>query len=202
MQVSDLIVKLQAALMDSAEHVSGHEQQLVEMALADFSRYRPHQRLGTIELQHNQACYPAPVDLISVRTCFYGQSARKQYQPWERGYPRDLPNLSRIDDEQGKPMLRLSFLPGYHLLNQVGWTYSFSYYAARTIQNDAITIDSQDEPLLLLRAIVEAVKYIAVNHLSKTVSVRNSIGGEAKNGTPAAIHQQLMEQFERQVRHA
>lgn len=199
MQLSDLIIKLQAALMDSAEHVKEIELQLVEMALADFSRYRPQQRLGTIELQHGVDCYPAPADLISVRTSYYGQSARKQYQPWERGFPRDLPSLRRIDDEQGNPMLRLSHLPGYHLLNHCGWTYSYSYYAARSIQNDTITIDRQDEALLLLRAMAEAVKYIALNHLSKSVSVRNSIGGEAKNGTPAAIHQQLMEQFERQV---
>lgn len=202
MQVSDLIVKLQAALMDSAEFVAGHERQLVEMALADYSRYRPQQRLGTLALELGVDCYPAPADLISVRVSYYGTATRKQYQPWERGYPQHLPTLSRIDDDHGKPLLRLSFMPGYHLLNQCGWQFSYSYYAARTIQNDTFSIDPHDESLLLLRAIAEAVKYLAVNHLSKNVSVRNSIGGEAKNGTPAAIHQQLMEQFERQVRHA
>ncbi|MCG7585440.1 hypothetical protein, partial [Photobacterium sp. OFAV2-7] len=182
-----------------AEFVSGHEQSLIELALADFSRYRPHLRLATIQLKKGVELYPAPDDLISVRHCLYGQSQRRLLQPWQQGYPKQLPKVSRIDDQDGNRLIKLSHFPAYDVLSSCGYALTYSYHGQRTIKGDVIDIETQDIPLLLLRAIAEAVKYIAIHHLNKSVSVRNSIGGEAKNGTPAAIHQQLMEQFERQV---
>jgi len=201
MQLSTLINQLKMALMDSAELIEGNEQQVIEISLSDFSRYRPQIKLATFSLLTGQMLYSAPADFIRVRTVLYGQNQRAK-QPWQPGYPHQLPKLSAIEDEQDKKWVQLSHFPVESVVLNCGRDFSYTYYAVRKISNDTLTIDIQDEPLLLLRCIAEAVKYIAVHQLSKTVSVRNSIGGEAKNGTPAAIHEQLMTQFERQVKDA
>lgn len=201
MQLATLIEQLKKALMDSAELIQDIEQQVVEVALSDFSRYRPHTRVATFSLMTNQMLYLAPIDLIRIRTVLYGQNQRAK-QPWESGYPRNLPRLSVIEDEENQKWVQLSHYPLESVVMNCGRDVSYTYYASRKIVNGAISVDIQDEPLLLLRCMAEAVKYIAVHQLNKTVSVRNSIGGEAKNGTPAAIHEQLMAQFERQVKDA
>lgn len=201
MNVSDLTTQLQKALKDSAELLEGIELQIIQVALADFSRYRPQTKIATLSLMTNQLLYKAPVGLIRIRNVLYGQSQRAK-QPWEPGYPRNLPRLSVVEDETDSKWIQLSHFPADSVLMSCGREFSYTYCACRKITNDAINIDVQDEPLLLLRCMAEAVKYIAIHQLSKTVSVRNSIGGEAKNGTPAAVHEQLMSQFERQVKDA
>lgn len=201
MQISTLTERLKNALMDSAELISGVEQQVIEIALADYSRYRPQKKLGTFSLMTGQMLYLAPADLMQLRTVLYGQSQRAK-NPWESGYPRSLPRLTVVEDDQDKKWLQLSHFPADSVVMSCGRDFSYTYYAARKISGDSFSIDAQDEPLLLLRCLAEAVKYIMVHQLNKTVSVRNSIGGEAKNGTPAAVHQQLMNQFLEQVNHA
>ncbi|WP_164491423.1 hypothetical protein [Vibrio mediterranei] len=201
MNVTDLTTKLQKALKDSAELLEGLELQIIEVALADLSRYRPQIKIATFTLMSNQLLYKAPVGLIRVRNVLYGQSQRAK-QPWETGYPRNLPRLSVIDDDSDTKWIQLSHFPADSVVMSCGRDFSYTYYACRKIVNETINIDVQDEPLLLLRCMAEAVKYIAIHQLSKTVSVRNSIGGEAKNGTPAAVHEQLMTLFERQVNNA
>ncbi|WP_158117217.1 hypothetical protein [Vibrio cincinnatiensis] len=201
MQLSTLIERLKNALMDSAELISGIEQQVIELALADYSRYRPQKKLSTFSLMTGKILYPAPADLMQVRTVLYGQSQRAK-NPWERGYPRSLPRLTVVEDDQDKKWLQLSHFPAESVVMSCGRDFSYIYYAARKISGDSLSIDIQDEPLLLLRCVAEAVKHIMVHQLNKTVSVRNSIGGEAKNGTPAAVHQQLMTQFIEQVKDA
>lgn len=198
MQLFNLTSLLKAALMDSAERVEGLTDGIIRLALADFSRYRPGVCVGSITLRNNQLVYPAPEGFIRVRTSFYGQQARSR-QPWEAGYPRHLPSIERIDSDEGKCVM-LSHFPSFDVLGSCGWTLNFSYYQERTIIDGVIIIDVNDEPLLLLRCLAECVKYIAINQLSKTVSVRNSIGGEAKNGTPAGIYQMLMSQFLQEVK--
>lgn len=201
MNLKDLTTKLQQALKDSAELLKGIETQIIEVALADFSRYRPQTKIATISLMTNQVLYPAPVGLIRIRNVLYGQSQRAK-QPWEPSYPRDLPRLTVVEDDSDEKWIQLSHFPANSVVMNCGRDFSYTYYACRKIMNDTINIDVQDEPLLLLRCMAEAVKYIAFHQLSKTVSVRNSIGGEAKNGTPAGIHEHLMSQFERQINNA
>nr|WP_285897054.1 hypothetical protein [Vibrio sp. SCSIO 43169] len=181
--------------------LEGLELQIIEIALADFSRYRPQTKIATFTLMSNQLLYKAPVGLIRVRNVLYGQSQRAK-QPWEAGYPRNLPRLSVVDDDSDAKWIQLSHFPADSVVMSCGRDFSYTYYACRKIVNGTINIDVQDEPLLILRCMAEAVKYIAIHQLSKTVSVRNSIGGEAKNGTPAAVHEQLMTLFERQVNNA
>ncbi len=196
-----LVEQLKKALLDSAELIEGAETQIIEMALADFSRYRPQTKLGTFLLTANQMLYPAPDNILDVKTVLYGQSQRAQ-NPWESGYPRNLPRVSVITGDDDKKWLQLSHYPSHSVVMSCGRDFSYTYYASRVLTGESVSIETQDEPLVLLRCLAEAVKYIAVHQLNKTVSVRNSIGGEAKNGTPAAIHEQLMLQFERQIRHA
>ena len=201
MNLDNLITQLKQALKDSAELVANKELQIIELSLADFSRYRPQTKVATISLLNNQLLYPAPAGLIRIKSVLYGQSQRAK-QPWEVGYPRNLPRLTVIEDDAGAKFVQLSHFPSFTVTQHCGRDFSYTYYAARQIKNDVINIDVQDQPLLLLRCLAEAVKYIAMHQLSKTVSVRNSISSEAKNGTPAGIHEQLMAQFERQVRDA
>ncbi|MEI8634722.1 hypothetical protein P4S72_27155 [Vibrio sp. PP-XX7] len=201
MQIATLTEQLQTALMDSAELVRGIERQLIEVALSDFNRYRPAVRVATFSLMTNWLSYLAPTGIIRIRTVFYGQQQRSQ-PCWSHGYPRRLPRLSLVDGEDGQRRIQLSHFPDESVLMYCGRDVSYTYYANRVIENDAVTIQTEDQALLLLRCLAEAVKYIMIHQLNKTVSVRNSIGGEAKNGTPAAVHEQLMNQFEKQVRDA
>lgn len=198
MQLLDLNSLLKAALMDSAEKLDGMTDGIICLALSDFSRYRPAVCVGSIRLRNNQLIYPGPEGFIRVKTSFYGQQSRAR-QPWENGYPRNLPRIEHVDSDKGKCVM-LSHFPSFDVLGSCGWTLDFSYYRERTIHNGVILIDRNDEPLLLLRCLAESVKYIAINQLSKSVSLRNSIGGEAKNGTPSAIHKQLMDLFLKQIR--
>ncbi|SIO94657.1 hypothetical protein [Vibrio spartinae] len=201
MQLTTLIEQLKSALMDSAELVRNMEQQIIQIALSDFSRYRPAVKVATFSLMTNQFLYPAPAHIMRIRTVLYGKQQRSQ-PCWSAGYPRHLPKLSLVEGDDGNRLIQISRFPDDSVLMRCGREVSYTYYANRVIENEAISVPSEDEALLLLRCIAEAVKYIAVHQLNKTVSVRNSIGGEAKNGTPAAVHEQLMSQFERQVKDA
>ena len=54
----------------------------------------------------NQLLYKAPVGLIRIRNVLYGQSQRAK-QPWEVGYPRNLPRLSVTDDDSDTKWIQL-----------------------------------------------------------------------------------------------
>ncbi|KFA98784.1 phage adaptor protein [Vibrio sp. ER1A] len=198
MRLDDLTNKLKSALMDSAELISRDEEQIISMALADLSRYKPQKRVATFKLVSGQLVYPAPNGLMHISNVMYGQSQRSQLKPWQEGYPKKLPTFYAIEGDEGM-FIQLSHFPAEGTLLSCGREVTYTYWASRAIKDGDIHLPVELEPLLLLRCVAEAVKHIMVHQLNKTVSVRNSIGGEAKNGTPAAVHEQLMRQFERQI---
>ena len=53
--------------------------------------------------------------------------------------------------------------------------------------------------LLLLRAQAEACRELALRNVSKPVTMRDAVGSQPRNGTPSALYQMLLTEFETRV---
>jgi len=204
MSLQELIIALKAILADTANKLTGHGesdfQRLLEAAALDFSRVRPRIVQASLTLIADQALYPAPVDLRCFASSSWGLAARRNCKPWEAGYPQTLPHV-RVVESGGGRQLALDPPPNNAQILQLGGDYDYYYNAVHSIGATAAqtTIDPKDKSLLLLRATAEAMSNLAIRNHGKPVKLRDGLNMGPRNGTPAALYDQLMEQFEKQA---
>jgi hypothetical protein len=128
----------------------------------------------------------------------WGEAFKGRYNFWDDCYPKDLPKLS-IVELSGVRKLRLNPAPTAAQIGWYGSTYDYFYAASHVLSDTpgATTIDDRDRGLLLLRAQAEAMKELATRNIGKPVQLRDGMSYGPKNGTPAALYDQLMREFER-----
>ena len=61
------------------------------------------------------------------------------------------------------------------------------------------TVPEHSRSLLLLRAQAEACRELALRNVSKPVTMRDAVGSQPRNGTPSALYQMLLAEFETRV---
>lgn len=191
---ADLLASLQDAKAPFTDPVA--QDRLLNAAALDLGRVRPRVLRGQVVLAAFEWLYQAPVDMTGFKLATWGQG-HGGLQPWEKGWPGQLP-VARFD----AGMLMLSPPPTPGQIALLGADYEFLYYARHLIEDDAATttIKPEDRGLLLLRAQAEACRELALRGVTKPVSLGPSGVGSvasASNGTPAALHQAFMAEFER-----
>jgi len=192
-----LIVTLKASLGDTAEAFTAASdadfKRLLAYAARDYSRRRPRTLSATLALEAGVGNYSPPGDLLQVKSSEWGRHERNRVPVWDRGAVYDLPRLSWEGGE-----IWLTPAPTSAQITAFGAAYQFFYYAAHQVTDQAVTIPDGDELLLITRAQAEAAKELAARGVTKPVSGwKNGLQSVPKPMTPAAIHQMLMETFER-----
>lgn len=200
MSQGDLIGDLKLSISDAATIFNAVNnadfKRHLDNAAKDFSRVRPRTLLGSITIVADQHAYAAPSDMVSPKNSLWGRDERRSTKPWESKYPGRLPHLRLIDDA-GTMKLWLDPAPTTDQITLLGSTFEYFYLTAHVVDAAAsnTTVLAADRALLLLRAQAEAMKELSMRNMGKPVSLRDGMSGTPKNGTPAALHEQLMEQY-------
>jgi hypothetical protein len=201
MSRQDLAADFRSSLQDSAEVFETDAEgtqflRLLDLAASDLARIVPRRRWGGVMLVADQATYAAPADLLDVGAPYWGLTPRTRLQPWEAGYPAQMPQLIFL---AGDRLLQLSPAPSASDIAALGADYRFTYYARHVLSDIAAntTVLEGDRGKLLLRAQAEAMKELAIRNIKKPVQMRDGVTSAPRNGTPAALWQALMDEFDR-----
>lgn len=201
MSQADLVTDHKAGLMDSADTFTAALD-------ADFIRHldnaaqalgvrRPRTLLGELTLVADQSGYAAPADFHLFKTGLWGNTTAK---PWDKNWAGKLPRVSVVEVD-GAMEIHLDPPPTAAQITLLGAAYKFYYFAKHTISAtaSATTVRPGDRGLLLLRAQAEAMKEMALRNIKKPVQMRDGLASAPRNGTPAALFQALLDQFDREA---
>ena len=202
MSREDLAADLKASLHDAASVLNAPGgvdfERLLDAAAADMGRVRPLRLLGEITVQAEEPLYDAPADMAGRPILLWGKG--EKLEPWSRTYLRQ-PELMVIGS--GGQALQLLFRPAPTLAQIAKWgsAAEFTYPARHSIGTTAAdtTIQPADRGLLLLRAQAEAMRELAMRNVTKPVQLRDGFSQAPRNGTPSALYQTLLEEFERRA---
>jgi len=201
MSQADLVQSLIDQLADSASVFENEDfESFLDAAAADLSQYRPRLMNTSLTLLGDTELYTAPSDYISFHSSSWGKWERRRRKVWDENYPSYLPKIYFIEDA-GEKKLFLSPAPSAEQISDFGSLYQFRYFATHIISTDGMktSILNSDRHLLLLRAMAEAAKTMAMRNISKPVRLRDGLSNGPRNGTPAALYKQLMDEFRAQV---
>lgn len=202
MSEADLVAELKASLQDAADIFTAANdadyKRHLDMAARDLGRFRPRTLMGTLALIADTATYAAPDDIAGVKSHLWGISPIAAAKPWEKAYPGQLPDMS-LGESGGVQQIVLFPPPTAAQIGLLGSEFKYYYFARHIIASSAsgTTVRIADRGLLLLRAQAEAMKEMAMRNIKKPVQLRDGLQSAPKNGTPAALYAQLLEDFER-----
>lgn len=197
MSRADLVADLKASLRDAATtFTAAADADFVRhlgKAAADMHRVRPRTLIGEAVLSADLGEYNAPLDIVRFKSAIWGVRGAGSPNPWDKSWPGPLPRCRLIDGD----LLALTPAPTLQQIGLMGSAYRF-YYVARDAIGEAAegtTIAPVDRDLLLLRAQAEAMLELSLRDSVRPVQVGGGFGQQAKTGTPAALHGQLMAEW-------
>lgn len=199
MKKSVLLNRLTTLLSDSADRFKPLElDQFLDTAAVELGRVKPLIVSASLTLVADESFYDPPGDMVRPIILDWGSRELITRKPWEPDWPGRLPRLSSLTTGEGRKLM-LAPAPSAQQISLLGATAPYRYQAHYTIADDEAGTNIPDDaaPLLLVRALAEAMLALAARGIAKPVT----LGGRAavsvpKNGTPAALAQQLMDHFE------
>jgi hypothetical protein len=200
MSEADLVADLKASLFDTASVFESEQdavfKRFLAQALPDMGVKRPITRLGTVDLVANQARFEVTADDFAQLKVDLWRDASRLPRPWEPGYPGALPRVTAQRDAD-KWWICLDPAPTALHLSALGSTFKFYYFALHVVapMEADTTVSMADRGLLLLRAQAEVMLALALRNAGKPVAMRDGLSGVARNSTPAALHEQLLQRF-------
>ncbi len=157
---------------------------------------RPRTLADSITLSAGVPQYPAPDNLVQVKTSGWGV-AETQAAPWN--VPRTpLPILRLLYDDAGNRLVSLSPAPTADQLAAFGASYPYYYTGAHDLPDNGDSSVTDDElDLLLLRAKVEALRELSIRNHSKPVTMHGGSGeGIARNQTAASLYAAFLQEYQ------
>lgn len=197
MSRADLVTDLKASLRDAAATFTAAADadfvRHLDKAAADMHRVRPRTLIGEVTILAGEGEYDAPADILRFKSAIWGVRGANFPNPWDRQWPGPLPRCRLIDDN----LLSMYPAPTHQQIGLFGSAYRFYYVAKDAIggQANETTIAAADRDLLLLRAQAEAMLELSLRDSVRPVQVGGGFGQQAKTGTPAALHAQLMTEW-------
>ena len=200
MNRTDLVFSLQSMLMDSKDRFDDPDDfdRQLDAAAADLSRVRPRIISAELTLTADTSFYVAPSDLIAPIALDWGADELRRRLPWNTNWVGHIPRLS-ILTVSGVKNLMLTPSPTANQVTLLGATAPYRYSGRYTIGDEAAdtTVEERDRPLLLLRALAEAMQDLASRGVSKPVTLGGKAGLRVpKNGAPSDLAEQLLARFE------
>lgn len=209
MKQSDLITDLQAILKDAANKftAAGNADFIrhLDIAAADLARKKPYKRYGEITLSAGVVAYDLPSDFIGLMSTWWGDAERDSRKPWDDDYPGPAPRTEIVVGTSGSTVMRKLMLtpaPTAAQISDLGETYPYTYKGLHVISDTdgETTVSEGDRDILLIRATAAALLELANNGITKPVELgQRGVGAMPKNGTPAALSEQLLKLFEDRV---
>jgi hypothetical protein len=202
MSRADLVADLTASLHDAAEVFVAPDDmaRLLDVAALDFSRHRQRTLLGTMTVEVGRMDYPAPANLYLFKSSLWGIAPVPRAKPWERQWPGPMPDVRLVDGVSGRE-LHLAPVPTQLQLMTLGSEFRYYYFGNQMIGDAATdtTLADGDRFLLLLRAQAEAMRELSMRNIKKPVQMRDGLHSAPRNMTPAALHIELMREWESKV---
>jgi hypothetical protein len=200
MSEADLVADLKASLFDAANVFESEQdadfKRFLAQALPDMGVKRPITRLGSFPLVQDQGRFQVQeADFAQLKMDLW-RDATKLPKPWDPYYPGAIPRVC-AERDGGIWWISLDPAPTAAHLLVLGTTFKFYYFALHAIGADAAdtTVAAVDRNLLLLRAQAEAMLALAMRNAGKPVQMRDGLSGVARNSTPAALHEVLLQRF-------
>lgn len=202
MSRADLEADLAASLHDAADVfvAPGDMGRLLDAAVLDFSRHRPRTLMGTLTVETGRMDYAAPDNLYLFKSSLWGIAPVARAKPWERQWPGPNPDVHVADGVAGRE-LHLTPAPTQQQLMVLGSEFRYYYFATHAIGDTAAetTLRAGDRFLLLLRAQAEAMREMSIRNIKKPVAMRDGLHSAPRNMTPAALHVEMMREWESKV---
>ena len=203
MKKSTLNHHLTLMLGDSADKFKPLDLELLlYLAALDLSRVKPRVVSTSVTVTADESFYDVPADFIKPIMLDWGAAELLSKKPWNDDWPGPLPRLSTLT-VNGVKKLMMTPAPTMKQISLLGSEASYRYVGRYTIAETdaATTLSEDDEHLLLTRAMAEAMLVLAAKGVAKPVTLGGKAGvSPPRNGTPAALAQQLMDQFEGMAR--
>jgi hypothetical protein len=200
MSEADLVADLKASLFDSASvfesEADADFKRFLAQALPDMGVKRPITRLGSLDLVKDQPRFQVQeADFAQLKMDLW-RDATKLPKPWDPYYPGAIPRVC-AERDGGIWWISLDPAPTAAHLLVLGTTFKFYYFALHAIGAAAAdtTVAVADRNLLLLRAQAEAMLALAMRNAGKPVQLRDGLSGVARNSTPSALHEVLLQRF-------
>jgi len=204
MELTALVSLLRSSLLDSAQVFVAPDDadfiRHINTAVGDLSHrdgagLASYIERGELELSAGVSTYPAPENFLRLITCLWGRDKQAVTRPWATDFPRNLPSL-RARYLSGVPNLIFDRPPTAAEIASLGATCPIDYVRNTPLADWPDTLTD----LVLLRAQAQAALELAMRGLSKPVALRSSAPGASVNGTPAALYELLMREFDRRLR--
>lgn len=187
------LARYKASLLDSVRAFADADlERHAETALAALSHIKPKLCVTWVQLAAGRNLYPCPANCRAVQAAYWGRSHKAHSQPWQDDAVGRLPEWSVTYNEAGERFLRAHPAPSVRQLDILGSIAEIEYRAdwrwdeVRGMEN-----------LLLLRAQAEAMRELAAKNATTAYNIREGISATPKNGTPAYLYEQLLQEFER-----
>lgn len=200
MKRADLVADLKASLHDTAAvftaPLDADFHRFLDQALPDLQFKRPITRLGNVTLVAGTPRYlMAAADFAAFKLHQWGDLSRAP-KPWEPGYPGAVPRVEAQWDGSAWWVVLDPAPTGSHVAC-FGDQLQFWYFARHVVDDSdgGTTVNALDRGLLLLRAQAEAMRELMLRNVSKPVQMRDGYSGTPRNSTPAALNQQLLDEF-------
>lgn len=200
---ADLVADFKASLHDAASVFTaasdGDFKRMLGIAALAFSRIRSRTLVGALDLVADQHDYAVPEDFLSFKSALWGIAPLARAKPWEKSWPGRMPVARYLETAADTFKLYLDPPPSAGQIGALGAEFRFYYYAKHKIDaTDAAktTILPGERGRLILRAQAEAMRELAMRNIMKPVQMRDGVSSVTRNGTPAALYEALMREFE------
>ena len=201
MSQGDLVADLKASLQDAAEVFTAANdadfKRHLSVAAMDLGRFRGRTLLGSLTLVADKYDYPAPANFLRFKSSLWGISQAPA--PWEKTWPGRLPDVHFMYAANGSGELHFMPPPTAEQISLLKAEYKYYYFAGHVIGEAAnnTTVRAVDRGLLILRAQVETLRELAMRNIKKPVALRDGISNAPRNGTPTALYETFLKEFER-----
>lgn len=192
---ADLIKRLESSFLDSKKQFKEPDYpRLIETAVVEYSHRRPRERVLTMTLTAGCSLYECPEDLVQVLGCDWGRSAKAHGNPWDDGWPGQLPEM-RVVEWGDRRALRLSPTPTARQVGLLGPFCTYRYAALHLLQDQGATFNEAGAVLVILRAQAEAMREAAMRNVDRPYQLRDGISAQPRNGTAGYLYQVLLAEF-------
>lgn len=192
---SALVAAHKAQLGKVADRFTAFGDQDFERHLKNAARLMTYKcplwMAATWDLVAGQSDYPAPDAFLGAPISEWGRGCSRQ--PWDDDFAGYPPMMTPLQGANG-PILRLSQAPTAAQLAAWGATFTYRYLAAHEISGTRITLPDSAEPLILLAALIEAMRELATD--TTVLQLQRGLVGMPTAGTPAYLYEKLYLEFE------
>ena len=198
MLLSDLVADHKAALNDAAGVFTEANDADFIRHLEEGARYlslkRPRVLPAQLTLIADQAQYDLPADFVRLGAWMW--RIPPSIKPWHSTWPGGLPQVMAVNTGAGAQLV-FSPAPTSDQITAAGETFDYTYVAEHILSDNTgeTTVRAGDRNLLLLCALIEALRELSLRAMTKPVAVRG-VGSGPIHGSPAALLAHFNAQWE------